>query len=269
MEPHPNPQPAGLPAAPPASLLGKLALPKANPQAIQAWAGAIRDLAILFALIPVAWFAFRVAFSQSTVIEDRLIHIVKHGKWELGAFGIKVVDIPIEQRQADLQAISAQFDQLSTSLEKGAAPAKLKVEASVLAQTLERLKAEGDNSIKAAVQLLAQKEQNTSASAQAKDKRLTGWVFLGRVDDSPQRNWQPQAATVEPIAFAGITKGAELVVKDSVFVRGDDGDADRSRRDVIGVARKGDRLRVLDKPYPSRSKLGGDFIWVMVEHLPA
>jgi seryl-tRNA synthetase len=90
----------------------------------------------------------------------------------------------------------------------------------------------------------------------------SGWIFLGKVteDKSAWASGRPQTVGS---ATARLSPGTPLTVRDDVYLRADAPSAARASAAILGVAKVGDTVEVVETDY-SHARGGGWFVWAKV-----
>lgn len=113
---------------------------------------------------------------------------------------------------------------------------------------------------------LAKKTQQAESSQS--DTPLTGWIFLGRTDNS-QQHWDTTSQTVPmPIPTSigpGFKPGDEITLQSSAYLRGDGPEYAITKHPVIGAVPAGARVRFLE-PRFNNIRSGGKYLWAKVEY---
>ncbi|MFL5494591.1 MAG: hypothetical protein ACJ8DC_09445 [Gemmatimonadales bacterium] len=90
----------------------------------------------------------------------------------------------------------------------------------------------------------------------------SGWIFLGKVSDD-KKGWASGLPQTVTGASPQPSAGNKLTVRDDVYLRADGPPAARASAPILGVAKVGDNVEVVDTDY-SHARGGGWFLWAKV-----
>lgn len=90
----------------------------------------------------------------------------------------------------------------------------------------------------------------------------SGWIFLGKVTEN-KASWVTGSPQTVNAALLPVSSGTTLTVRDDVYLHADSSPSTRSSAAILGVAKVGDSVEVIDVDY-SHAKGGGWFVWAKV-----
>lgn len=170
---------------------------------------------------------------EKTLSEATQVETLRHTVENLReAVAVAEKQLPESQRPA--------LSSIVTSLQQSEAPA-----------------AKLDQTLKSRV--LAQQIRSNEAG---KTAPKTGWLYLGKIDESRSKWAAGSPMNVRPLALRDLSQGAMLTVAGTSFIREDGGKGSRAAAPVIGVLPDGTRVKVLEVDQESHAISGGWFCWV-------
>jgi hypothetical protein len=220
---------------------------------------ALRDsiLLILFLLLLFA----------PTTIKDRLIS-AGFTKGSIGGFEWEAqIKSAAEQTKAVGQTVGEATENYSnlierlSELEEKITDPVAKAAVKNIGKVAETSRAELTTADRALKRSLATQQQvvakiDTSAIADS------GWMFLGRVNEDKTAWSVGSPQTVSPTTVP-LSQGAKLTVLDDAYLRADGPSNARSSAAILGVAKVGETLQVVEVDH-SHAKRGGWFVWAKV-----
>lgn len=123
---------------------------------------------------------------------------------------------------------------------------------------------EADQAVKSALST----QQRVLAEAAPAAVEMRGWMYLGKVDDS-KTHWAPGSpTTIQPTGLP-LEPGRTATIRDDVYLRDPDaGPGNRAGARIVGVARLGEKVRILEVDDSSPdTKHNGWFVWAKVDRV--
>jgi hypothetical protein len=196
-------------------------------------------------------------------LNKRITRALTVGEVEVNLGAIKFT-LQNEEQVATVQAASDKLAEVTKVLEQGRvlSPTQ-KSELSAVQSSLAGL-ASSTQTIEVAANAISKSESTGELTVSSATSGLQGWMFLGRIEGSPSRWADGKPQTVREVAWP-LRPGMTLTVRDDAYVRALEGPSNRSERPVVGVARVGQMVKVLEEPFLSSARIGGSFVWVRVE----
>lgn len=90
----------------------------------------------------------------------------------------------------------------------------------------------------------------------------SGWMFLGKVTED-KTAWVAGSPQTVSSASTPLSQGATLTVRDDAYLRADGPTNGRSSAAILGVAKVGESVQVVEVDY-SHARGGGWFVWAKV-----
>jgi hypothetical protein len=223
---------------------------------------ALRD-SVLFLL-------FLLLLFSPTTIKERLA-AAGFTKGSIGGFEWEAqIKSAAEQTKTVGQAVEQASDNYGklierlNALEKQASDATVKDTLKNIGNEAEASRAELTVADRALKRSLAEQQQivaQISPSAVAD----SGWIFLGRATED-KTAWSPGSPQTVAPTTARPSAGTRLTMKDDAYLRGDGPSSARSSAPILGVAKVGQTVEVLDIDF-SHAKAGGWFVWAKVRRI--
>lgn len=220
---------------------------------------ALRD-SVLFILFLLLLFA-------PTTIKDRLIS-AGFTKGSIGGFEWEAkIRSAAEETKAVGQTVGQATENYSklierlSELEKKVTDPVAKAAVKNIGEVAETSRAElttADHALKRSLATQQQVVANLDSSAIAD----SGWMGIGKVNEDKMAWSVGSQQTVSPTTLP-ISQGAKLTVREDAYLRADGPSNARSSAAILGVAKVGDALQVVEVDY-SHAKGGGWFVWAKV-----
>lgn len=166
-----------------------------------------------------------------------------------------------------IEQANASYDQLITrlsELEKKVNDPTVKSEVKAIGNAAEQSRSDLAAADKVVKRSLAVQQQVVAEIAPS-SVADSGWVYLGKVNED-KTAWaagSPQTIQAVPLPLAD---GMRLSIVDDTYLRKDSTTNSRSSAPILGVAKVGESLELLDTDY-SHAKGGGWFIWAKVQRV--